>query len=116
VQLSMIKAGKLKALGTSGRKRSSQMPDIPTIAEAGVPGYEMDVWYGLFAPRGTPRPVIDKIAAEVGRIMRAPDMQERWSAVGVDPVGTTPAEFKAQFDLEIQKWAKVVKAAGLTAN
>jgi tripartite-type tricarboxylate transporter receptor subunit TctC len=113
VQLPMIKAGKVRPLGTSGLKRSSQLPEVPTMIEAGVPGYDMDVWYGLFAPRGTPPDVIAKIAADVTRIMRAPDMQERWSGVGVEPAGSTPAEFKAKFVTEIAKWAKVVKAARL---
>jgi len=116
VQLPRIKAGKLKPLGTSGIKRSSQLPDVPTIAEAGVPGYELDVWYGLFAPRGTPKPVINRIATEVRRIMQAPDMQERWTAVGVEPAATDPLEFARRFSAEIAKWAKVVNAAQLSAE
>jgi len=116
VQLPMIKAGKVKALGTSGLKRSPQLPDVPTIAEAGVPGYEVDVWYGLFAPHGTPRPIIDKIAAESIRIMQAPDMRERWSAVGVEPAGTRPKEFDAKFRDEIAKWTKVVTTAKLAPD
>ena len=116
VQLPMIKAGKVKALGTSGLKRSPQLPDVPTIDEAGVPGYEVDVWYGLFAPHGTPRPIIDKIAAESIRIMQAPDMRERWSAVGVEPAGTRPKEFDAKFRDEIAKWTKVVTTAKLAPD
>jgi tripartite-type tricarboxylate transporter receptor subunit TctC len=116
VQLPMVKAGKVRALATSGLKRSSQMPDVPTMAEAGVPGYEMDVWYGLFAPRGTPKAVIEKIAADTIRIMQAPDMRERWNSVGVDPAGTTPAEFARQYRAEIGKWAKVVTAAKLAPD
>ena len=116
VQLPMIKAGKVRALATSGLKRSSQMPDVPTMAEAGVPGYEVDVWYGLFAPRGTPRPIIDKIAAESIRIMQAPDMRERWSAVGVEPAGTRPKEIDATFRQEIAKWKKVVTTAKLAPD
>jgi tripartite-type tricarboxylate transporter receptor subunit TctC len=116
VQLPMIKAGKVRALATSGLKRSSQMPDVPTMAEAGVPGYEMDVWYGLFAPRGTPKAVIEKIAADAIRIMQAPDMRERWNSVGVDPAGTMPAEFARQYRAEIGKWAKVVTAAKLAPD
>ncbi|MEO7728206.1 MAG: tripartite tricarboxylate transporter substrate binding protein [Burkholderiales bacterium] len=116
VQLPMIKAGKVRALATSGLKRSSQLPDVPTMAEAGVPGYEMDVWYGLFAPRGTPKAVIAKIADEAIRIMQSPDMRERWNAVGVEPVGTTPGEFDKQFRAEIAKWAKVVTAAKLAPD
>jgi len=116
VQLPMIKAGKVRPLGTSGLKRSPQLPDVPTIAEAGVPGYEVDVWYGLFAPHGTPRPIIDKIAAESIRIMQAPDMRERWSAVGVEPAGTRPKEFDAKFRDEISKWTKVVTTAKLAPD
>ena len=116
VQLPMIKAGKVRPLGTSGLKRSPQLPDVPTIAEAGVPGYEVDVWYGLFAPRGTPRPIIEKIAAESIRIMQAPDMRERWSAVGVEPAGTRPKEFDATFRQEIAKWKKVVTTAKLAPD
>ena len=116
VQLPMIKAGKVRPLGTSGLKRSPQLPDVPTIAEAGVPGYEVDVWYGLFAPHGTPRPIIDKIAAESIRIMQAPDMRERWSAVGVEPAGTRPKEFDAKFRDEIAKWTKVVTTAKLAPD
>ena len=116
VQLPMIKAGKVRPLGTSGLKRSPQLPDVPTIAEAGVPGYEVDVWYGLFAPRGTPRPIIEKIAAESIRIMQAPDMRERWSAVGVEPAGTRPKEIDATFRQEIAKWKKVVTTAKLAPD
>ena len=116
VQLPMIKAGKVRPLGTSGLKRSPQLPDVPTIAEAGVPGYEVDVWYGLFAPRGTPRPIIEKIAAESIRIMQAPDMRERWSAVGVEPAGTRPKEFDGKFREEIAKWRKVVTTAKLAPD
>jgi tripartite-type tricarboxylate transporter receptor subunit TctC len=76
----------------------------------------MDVWYGLFAPRGTPRAVVTKIAAEAIRIMQAPDMRERWNAVGVEPAGTTPAEFNQQLHAEIKKWAKVVTAAKLAPD
>ena len=116
VQLPMIKAGKVRPLGTSGLKRSTQLPDVPTIAEAGVPGYEVDVWYGLFAPRGTPRPIIEKIAAESIRIMQAADMRERWSAVGVEPAGTRPKEFDGAFRQEIAKWRKVVTTAKLAPD
>jgi tripartite-type tricarboxylate transporter receptor subunit TctC len=116
VQLPMIKAGKVKPLGTSGMKRSPALPDVPTIAEAGVPGYEVDVWYGLFAPRATPKNVVARIASDAARIMKAPELQERWGAVGIEPAGTTPAEFKALFNNEIEKWAKVVKAARISMD
>ncbi|MBI2224179.1 MAG: tripartite tricarboxylate transporter substrate binding protein [Betaproteobacteria bacterium] len=113
VQLPMIRAGKVKPLGTSGLKRSPSLPDVPTLDEAGVPGYEVDVWYGFFAPRGTPGNVVARISADVGRIVKSPAMHERLNALGVEPAGTTPAEFKLLFSREIEKWAQVVKAAGI---
>lgn len=84
---------------------------MPTLAEAGVPGYEVNVWYGLFAPKGTPRQVVAKISSDVSRQLKSPELQERLAGLGVDAAGTTPAEFKALFNTEIEKWAKVVKAA-----
>jgi len=113
VQLPMIRAGKVKPLGTSGLKRSPSLPDVPTLDEAGVPGYEVDVWYGFFAPRGTPGNVVARISADVSRIVKSPAMHERLSALGVEPAGTTPTEFKTLFSREIEKWAQVVKAAGI---
>ena len=116
IQLPMIRAGRVKPLGTSGVKRSPQLPDVPTIAEAGVAGYEVDVWYGLFAPRGTPKSVVAKIAADVARIVKAPENQERLIGLGIDPAGTTPAEFKLLFAREIEKWSRVVKAARISMD
>ena len=114
IQLPMIRAGKVKPLGTSGLKRSQSLPDVPTLDEAGVPGFEVDVWYGFFVPRGTPRNVVARIAADVSHIVKSPAMHERLNTLGVEPAGTTPAEFKTLFDREIEKWARVVKAAGIT--
>ena len=111
IQLPMIKSGRVKPLGTSGLKRSPMLPEVPTIHEAGVPGYEVDVWYGLFAPRGTPPAVVARIAADVKHIVSAPAMAERWQTLGVEPAGTAPAEFRAKFTAELEKWRKVVKAA-----
>jgi len=114
VNLPLIKAGKLKALGTSGTKRSPALPDVPTIAEAGVPGFEVTVWYGLAAPRGAPRAIVEKIGADAAHVMRSPELHERWTAQGVEPVGSTPSEFKTLLAAETAKWAKVVKAAGIS--
>lgn len=116
INLPMIKAGKVKPLGTSGTRRSPSLPDVPTIAEAGVPGFEVNVWYGLFAPRGTPPKIIEKIAVDASRLLKAPEMRERLARLGVDAEGTTPAEFKAYFRADIEKWRKVVKAAGVSAD
>jgi tripartite-type tricarboxylate transporter receptor subunit TctC len=116
VQLPMIKAGKIKPLATSGLQRASALPDLPTIAEAGVPGYEVNVWYGIFAPRGTPKAVVAKIADGVSAVMTAPENHDRWVTLGVDPEGTTPEHFAAYFHADIEKWRKVVKAANLVSD
>ncbi|MEY4600255.1 MAG: hypothetical protein RLZZ445_3052 [Pseudomonadota bacterium] len=114
INLPMIKSGKMKALGVSSTKRSALLPDVPTIAEAGVPGYEVNVWYGLFAPRGTPPSIVKKISADVSRIVRTPETRERLAQMGADSEGTTPAAFKAYFRGDFDKWIKVVKATNLT--
>jgi len=111
VNLPLIKSGKVRPLGVSLARRSTALPDVPTLAEAGVPGYEVNVWYGLFAPSGTPKPVVAKIAADIDKQLKSADFQNRLSALGVDAAGGTPAQFKALFAEEVVKWAKVVKAA-----
>ena len=116
VNLPMIKSGKLRPLGVSSQKRIAQLPEVPTIAEAGVPGFEVNVWYGLFAPRGTPPRVVGKISADVSRIVRTPETRERFAGLGADSEGTTPAEFRAYFQADIAKWSKVVRAAKLAAE
>jgi tripartite-type tricarboxylate transporter receptor subunit TctC len=116
VSLPMIKSGKLRPLGVSSLKRVAQLPEVPTIAEAGVPGFEVNVWYGLFAPRGTPQKVVAKISADVSRIVKAPDMRERFAGLGADSEGTTPEAFRNYFRADIEKWARVVKAAKLSAD
>ena len=116
INLPMIKAGKVRALGMSGTRRSPQLPNVPTIAEAGLPGFEVNVWYGLFAPRGTPPAILEKIATDVRTLVRTPEMRERFGALGVDAEGSTPAEFKAYFRNDVEKWRKVVRAAGVSAQ
>jgi len=116
VSLPMIKAGKLKPLGVSSLKRIAQLPQVPSIAEAGVPGFEVNVWYGLLAPRGTPPDIVAKIAAVAARIVKSPDTRERFSGLGADAEGTTPAEFRQYLRRDVEKWARVVKAAGVSAE
>ena len=116
VNLPMIKSGKLRPLGVSSLKRIAQLPEVPTIAEAGVPGFEVNVWYGLFAPRGTPSRIVGKISADVSRIVRTPETRERFAGLGADSEGTAPAEFRAYFQADIAKWSKVVRAAKLAAE
>ena len=111
--LPQVKAGKIRALAVSTPKRSPAVPDIPTVAEAGVPGYNSSAWFGLVAPAGTPKTVVDKLAAETQRILKLPDVNERLSGLGAEPVGDTPAQFAAHIKTEIAKWAKVIKDANV---
>ena len=116
VSLPMIKSGKLKALGVSSLKRTVQLPEVPTMAEAGVPGFEVNVWYGLFAPRGTPPKIVAKISTDVSRIVKTPETRERFAVLGADAEGTTPAGFRSYFRADVEKWAKVVKATKLSSE
>jgi tripartite-type tricarboxylate transporter receptor subunit TctC len=106
-----VKAGKLRALAVSTAKRSSAMPELPSIAEAGVSGYDSGAWFGLLAPAGTPKDVVAKLSAETARIIRLPDIHKRVSELGAEPVGGKPEEFAALIQSEIAKWAKVIKDA-----
>jgi len=108
-----VKSGKLKALGVTGASRTTQAPDIPTISEGGLAGYEVYGWYGFAAPARTPRPIIERIHTEVAKLARDPKMKARLAGQGLDLVGNTPEEFDAFIRAEIAKWAKVLKAAGV---
>lgn len=108
-----IKGGKLRALAVTTSKRLPALPDVPTVAEAGLPGYETSTWGGLLAPAGTPKAVVAKLAAETTRILALPDVRERMLAAGVEPVGGTPEQYTAFIGSEMVKWAKVAKDAGI---
>jgi tripartite-type tricarboxylate transporter receptor subunit TctC len=108
-----VKAGGLKAYAVTTAKRASTLPNVPTMAEAGLPGYETSTWGGLLAPAGTPKPVVAKLAAEVTRILALPDVKQKLLDTGVEPVGGTPDQFSAFIGKEITKWAKVAKDAGI---
>jgi tripartite-type tricarboxylate transporter receptor subunit TctC len=111
-----VKSGKLRALATTGPRRSATVPDLPTMNEAGVKGFESSTWYAVLAPAQTPRDVVNRINADVVAILNQPDVRERMSKEGADPVGSTPQELAAYMKSEIAKWAKVIKAAGIQAN
>ncbi len=108
-----VKNGRLRGLGVTGGKRAGGAPDIPTIAEAGVPGYEATQWFGVLAPAGTPREIIARLHAEIARVLQAADVKGRFAADGAEPVGSTPEAFAAFLRSETVKWAKVVKNAGI---
>ena len=113
---SNVKAGQVRALGTSAAKRSTVLPDVPTIAEAGVPGYESTIWLGIMAPAGTPKAIVDKLNAEINKAISRADVKEAWDKQGAVPLVMTPAEFDAYLRKDIEKWANVVKAAGIKAD
>jgi len=106
------KAGKVRALGTSGAKRSPVSPDVPTVSEAGVAGYETTIWLGLMAPAATPRPVLEKLNAEVNKILNSPEVKETWGKQGAQPMGMSVDAFDKFLREDIAKWGKVVKLSG----
>jgi tripartite-type tricarboxylate transporter receptor subunit TctC len=107
-----VRAGKLKALGTSGKSRSGVLPEVPTISEAGVPGYDAVIWLGFMAPAGTPRPIVDKLNAEITRAANAPEMKEAWARQGAIAMSMSPDEFGRFLRDDIEKWARIVKISG----
>jgi tripartite-type tricarboxylate transporter receptor subunit TctC len=108
-----VRVGKLKAMGITSAKRTQLAPDIPTIAEAaGLPGYEADVWYGMLAPAGTPAPIINKLNAEIDKVLQQKDVREKLVGLGYEPFRDSPAEFAAFMKAEIAKWGKVVRQSG----
>lgn len=110
--LSHVKAGKLRILGVSSSKRSSALPDVPTIAEAGVPGFETTAWWAVFAPAGTPKEIITKLNTEIVKIMRSADMKERLRQLDIEPIGSTPDQLAAFMKTETAKWSRAVKFSG----
>ena len=111
-----VKAGKLRALGATGTKRTPLVPNLPTVSESGLPGYDVGGWVGLLAPAGTPREVVQKWQREIARIMQLPEIREQQLAQGLEPVGSTSEYFGDFIKTEIAKWAKVVKQAGITLD
>jgi tripartite-type tricarboxylate transporter receptor subunit TctC len=111
-----IKTGKLRALAVTGARRSPQLPDVPTVIESGVPGYEAYVWMGLLAPKGTPAPIVDKIYRDVAQALATNEVRAYMATAGIEIVGSTPAEFGAFFRSERDQWARVVRETGAKAD
>jgi tripartite-type tricarboxylate transporter receptor subunit TctC len=108
-----IDAGQVRALATTGEKRSTVLPDVPTVSEAGVPGYEATIWLGIMAPKGTPPEIVDRLNAEIARIIAKPSIREAWAKQGAVPMTMSPAQFDAFLRRDIDKWAKVIQQAGI---
>ena len=111
-----VKAKQLKGLAVTSAKRAESAPELPTLAEAGVPGYEMNLWIGAFAPAGTPGEIASRLTAEVARIVRLPDVREKLAAMGVQAVGNTSEQFAEMIKIEIAKFGPVVRAANIKAD
>jgi tripartite-type tricarboxylate transporter receptor subunit TctC len=114
VSLPHVKSGKLRALAVAGARRSKLAPELPTVSEAGVPGFAFNGWYGFVAPAKTPQPIVVKLNQTSVNIVRSPEIVERLAAMGNEPVGSTPEEFDKLIREEIPKWAKVIREAGIT--
>jgi tripartite-type tricarboxylate transporter receptor subunit TctC len=106
-------AGQVRALGTTGSKRSTVLPDLPTLSEAGLPGYEATIWLGIMAPTGTPKDIVDKLNAEINKALGKAEIKEAWAKQGAVPIIMTPAEFDTYLRGDIEKWAKVIQTAGI---
>jgi tripartite-type tricarboxylate transporter receptor subunit TctC len=111
-----IKSGRMRALAVTTAKRSPLLPEVPTVAESGLPGFDFATWWGLMAPAGTPRPIIDRLNAELGKSLQHPEVRERILGVGAEPAHTTPEAFGALIRSEIARWARVIKAAGVKVD
>lgn len=112
----MVKAGRVRALGTTGLKRSGVLPDVPTVAEAGVPGYEATIWLGMMAPLNTSRAVLDRLNAEISKVTARPEVKKAWNDQGAEPMRMSIEEFEKYLNADIAKWSKVVSASGARAD
>src|SRR5262245_10691862 len=108
-----VEGGQVRALGTTGKARSKLLPNVPTISEAGVPGYEATIWLGVMAPAGTPKPIVATLTAEINKVLSKPETQEAWLKQGAEPLIMSPAEFDTYLRGDIDKWAKVIQTAGI---
>nr|AMK59106.1 hypothetical protein Alide2_1848 [uncultured bacterium UPO38] len=108
-----IRAGKLKALAVTGRTRLPSLPDVPTFAEAGLPEYDMQLWFGVVAPAGTPKDIVDKLATEIARIVALPEVKEQFVAQGLDGYAIGPGKFRALIESDLDRYGKIIKTAGI---
>ena len=108
-----LKAGKLKALGVTSRQRVAALPDTPTFIESGLPNFVVNTWFGILAPAGTPRPIVDRLQRELAAVLKEPDVRERYAVLGNEPVGNTPDEYAAQIKADLAQWGEIVKKAGV---
>jgi len=111
-----VKSGKIRALAVTTAKRSPTVPDLPTVAESGVPGFDISTWYGVWAPAGTPKDIVNKVAAEMAKVLQQPAVRERLAALGAEPAGNTPEEFAAYCQSELAKWSRIVRQSGAKAD
>jgi len=111
--IQQVRSGKLRAIAVTGARRSAAVPDIATVAESGVPGFEVSNWFGLSAPAKTPAAIIERLHADTARALKTPELRATLSNAGADPLGTTPEQYTVFIQSEIAKWAKVIKAAGI---
>jgi len=111
-----VQGGRLKALAVTSARRFGALPDLPTVAEAGVPGYEAIGWFGLFAPAATPKDLVAKISADVNKVLADPDVKQKMLAAGAEPHGMSPAEFAAFVRSEMDKWARLMKERGINPD
>ncbi len=112
----LIKGGKLRALAVTTKSRSALMPELPTMTEAGLPGYETVAWFGVLAPAGTPPEIVNRLSVEIGKIARSPEMREKLLAMGAEPVGGSPEEFKLVIDRDIAKWKPLAQKVGIKVD
>jgi tripartite-type tricarboxylate transporter receptor subunit TctC len=111
-----IKSGKLRALATTAPKRSIGFEDLPTVSEAGVPGFDATSWHGIVVPTGTPRPIVEQLSAAINAALKNPDLREKFLAAGAEPVGGTPEQFAAHIKVEVPRWEQVIRQSGAKAN
>ena len=112
IALPQARAGKLRAIASTGEKRTPAAPELPTVAETGFPGYEVSVWYGILAPAGTPSATVSRLHTELVKIVQLPEIAERWAVLGAEPAHNTPEQFAAFLKNDLTKWTKVVRDSG----